>query len=118
MKNKNNKPQTIEENFQEDYPMAPPETHFLADRYVVKLPISDPHFESPWELRLHVAKLLKHHIGDEVELTSMKVKKPHLQCAYLIVGGLTTTDGGFRALRKICWTWARNGLGNNWPSLL
>jgi hypothetical protein len=63
---------------QEDYPMAPPETHFLADRYVVKLPISDPHFESPWELRLHVAKLLKHHIGDEVELTSMKVKKPHL----------------------------------------
>jgi hypothetical protein len=63
---------------QEDYPMAPPETHFLADRYVVKVPISDPHFESPWELRLHVAKLLKRHIGDEVELTSMKVKKPHL----------------------------------------
>src|SRR3954462_6644256 len=78
MKNKNNKPQTIEENFQEDYLMAPPETHFLADRYVVKVPISDPHFESPWELRVHVAKLLKHHLGDEVELTSMKVKKPHL----------------------------------------
>jgi hypothetical protein len=77
-KNKVKPPQTQEEVSQGDYPMVPPETHFLADRYVVKVPISDPHFQNPWELRVHVAKLLKRHLGDEVELTSMKVKKPHL----------------------------------------
>ena len=62
----------------EDYPMLPPEVHFLADRYVVKVPMSDPHFSSPWELRVHVAKLLQRHLGDEVEMTSIKVRKPHL----------------------------------------
>lgn len=66
------------EEAQEDFPLVPPEIHFLADRYVIKLPLSDPHFESPWELRVHVAKILENHLGDEVELTSMKVKKPHL----------------------------------------
>jgi hypothetical protein len=62
----------------EEYPMVPPEVHFLADRYVVKVPLSDPHFSSPWELRVHVARLLQRHLGDEVELTSIKVKKPRL----------------------------------------
>lgn len=65
-----------EEVAQEEYPMVPPEVHFLADRYIVKVPMSDPHFSSPWELRVHVARLLQRHLGDEVELTSMKVKKP------------------------------------------
>ena len=67
-----------EEPVQEEYVMVPPEVHFLADRYIVKLPISDPHFADPWELRVHVAKVLESRLGDEVEMTSMKVRKPHL----------------------------------------
>lgn len=77
-KGKIKQPAPLEEAAQEEYPMVPPEVHFLADRYVVKVPMSDPHFSSPWELRVHVARLLQRHLGDEVELTSMKVKKPHL----------------------------------------
>lgn len=61
-----------------DMPVVPPEVRFLADRYVVELPLSDPHFASPWDLRVHVAKILENRLGDEVELTSMKVRHPHL----------------------------------------
>jgi ubiquitin-protein ligase len=68
----------IQEDIQEDYPMVPPEVHFLSDRYMVKLPLGDPHFSNAWDLRVHVAKVLESHLGDAVELTSMKVKKPHL----------------------------------------
>lgn len=69
---------TQEDIPQEEYVMVPPEVHFLADRYVVKVPVSDPHFSSPWELRVHVAKLLQRHLGDEVEVASMKVRRPHI----------------------------------------
>ena len=62
----------------EDLPFAPPEVRYLAERYVVELPVSDSHFGDPWELRVHVAKILERHLGDEVQLTSMKIKKPHL----------------------------------------
>jgi hypothetical protein len=77
-KSKVKKAEVDQKIVQEDYPMVPPEVHFLADKYVVKVPISDPHLDSPWDLRVHVAKLLQSHLGDEIELTSMKVKKPHL----------------------------------------
>ena len=66
------------ESSQPDLPLIPPEVHFLADRYMVKLPLSDPHFANPWELRVHVAKILERHLGDQIELTSMKVRRPHL----------------------------------------
>ena len=63
---------------QENYPLIPPEVHFLADKYLVKLPLSELQFEDPWDLRLRVAEILEGHLGDHVELTSLKVKKPHL----------------------------------------
>jgi hypothetical protein len=71
------KDEAEELNF-ETLPVVPPEVHFLADRYVVKLPLSDPHLASPWDLRVHVAKILTRQLGDEIEMDSLKVKKPHL----------------------------------------
>jgi hypothetical protein len=62
---------------QQDLPLIPPEVRFLSDRYIVKLPLSDPHFKNPWELRLHVAKILEGHLGDTIELTSLKIRRPH-----------------------------------------
>jgi hypothetical protein len=68
----------VQEETAEDLPFAPPEVRYLSERYIVELPVSDNHFGNPWELRVHVAKILERHLGDEVQLTSMKIKKPHL----------------------------------------
>ena len=62
----------------EEYPMVPPEVHFLSDRYVVKLPVSQMPKGSAWDLRLHIAGVLEQRLGDHVEVKSLKVKKPHL----------------------------------------
>ena len=74
---KNNK-KVNQEILTDDLPIVPPEVHFLADRYIIKLPLSDEHFADPWGLRVHVAKILESRLGDEIELTSLKIKKPHL----------------------------------------
>jgi hypothetical protein len=62
----------------EDLPFAPPETKELAERYVVLIPISDDRIHDRWELRLYAEKQLETRLGDSVQLTSMKVHKPHL----------------------------------------
>jgi len=59
-------------------PFVPPETHYLSEHYIVKLPVSDPRFGDPWQLRLYVAKLVEHRLGDQVQLTSMKIRQPHV----------------------------------------
>ncbi|MGH7156811.1 MAG: hypothetical protein ACREGG_01735 [Candidatus Saccharimonadales bacterium] len=61
-----------------ELPVAPPETRFLSERYIVELPIASTSFDDPWQLRVHVAKVLESHLGDEVQLTSMKIRHPHL----------------------------------------
>ena len=62
----------------EEYPMVPPEVHFLSDKYVVKLPVSQLPSGSAWDLRLHIAGVLEQRLGDHVEVKSLKLKKPHL----------------------------------------
>jgi hypothetical protein len=62
----------------EDLPFAPPELRYLAERYIVRIPITDKHFESRWELRVYAEKVLEEQLGDTVQLTSMRVKKPHI----------------------------------------
>ena len=71
------KPEEVEEKF-EDLPFAPPETHYLAERYVVKVPVSKAPLDNRWELRLFAEKELESRLGDEVQLTSLRVHKPHL----------------------------------------
>jgi len=67
-------PETVEE-----MPFVPPEIHELAEQYIVSLPVSDPYFtKSRWEQRLHIERVLEHRLGDTVQLTSIKVRKPHL----------------------------------------
>lgn len=62
----------------EDLPFAPPETKELAERYTVTIPISDERIHDRWQLRIYAEKSLEHRLGDNVQLTSMKVHKPHL----------------------------------------
>lgn len=65
-----------EDNIPEDLPMAPPDTQYLSERYIVEIPISDERLKNPWQLRLYAEKELEGRLGDEVQLTSLKVKKP------------------------------------------
>ena len=68
----------LEAILKHELPVAPPETRFLSERYIVDLPLATTSFEDPWQLRVHVAKVLERHLGDEVQLTSMKIRHPHL----------------------------------------
>jgi hypothetical protein len=62
----------------EGLPFAPPDTHYLAKRYLVLIPNSDSRVSDRWQLRLYAEKQLEKELGDEVQLTSMKVHRPHL----------------------------------------
>jgi len=78
IKKRLNKATALPEETMEDLPFAPPEVHYLSEHFIVNVPVSDKRLSDPWELRLHVLKVLEERLGDEVQLTSMKVRKPHL----------------------------------------
>jgi hypothetical protein len=65
-----------ENNFSK-MPVVIPDQHYLAEKYLVKIPASDKRLKNKWELRKYAAKLVEQRIGDEIQLTSLKVKKPH-----------------------------------------
>jgi hypothetical protein len=56
----------------------PPEPQYIAEKEVFEIPVSDWHLKKPWELRLYAAELVAKRMGDEAQVTSLKVKKPHL----------------------------------------
>lgn len=75
------KPKIIEEEVPEtleDLPFAPPEIKELSERYIVRVPISQAPWHDRWQLRLYAEKELESRLGDTVQLTSLKVHKPHL----------------------------------------
>ena len=75
------KPKIIKEEIPEtleDLPFAPPEIRELAERYVVRVPVSQAPWHDRWQLRLYAEKELENRLGDSVQLTSMRVHKPHL----------------------------------------
>jgi hypothetical protein len=78
--NKSKTKNKIENQAQEDnsLPVIVPELHYLSAKYVVMIPADDKHLKDRWELRKYVEKLIEKKLGDEVQLTSVKVKKPHL----------------------------------------
>jgi hypothetical protein len=82
MKTKNTKKskKVIEEPQEtlEQLPFVPPETHELAERYTIRVPIEDINLDDRWHLRLYAEKVLEDRLGDTVQLTSMSVRKPHL----------------------------------------
>lgn len=62
----------------EDLPFAPPEIKELSERYIVRVPISQAPWHDRWQLRLYAEKELETRLGDQVQLTSMRVHKPHI----------------------------------------
>jgi hypothetical protein len=55
----------------------PPEPGYIAEREMFEIPMSDPRLKNPWGLRLYVTELVHQRIGDEAQITSIKVKQPH-----------------------------------------
>lgn len=66
----------MKEQKNEKFGLVPPEIDYISSKFRIKLPIDDTHFSDPWKLRIYAAKLLQKEIGDEVQLTTMKVKRP------------------------------------------
>jgi hypothetical protein len=62
----------------EDLPFAPPDLEYLSELYIVEVPLGDEHLADRWKLRLYAEKVLEKRLGDSVQLTSMKVKKPRV----------------------------------------
>lgn len=62
----------------EQLPFVPPETHELSERYIVRVPVSQAPWHDRWQLRLYAEKELEQRLGDQVQLTSLRVHKPHL----------------------------------------
>jgi|SRR6185437_7380140 len=80
-KNITKKPKQIIEEPQEtleELPFVPPEIHELSERYIVTVPLSQAPWHDRWQLRLFAEKELEQRLGDSVQLTSLKVHKPHL----------------------------------------
>lgn len=67
-----------DQSFTNELNVIPPETQYLSESYVLRIPANDQHLHSPWQLRLYALELLEKEIGDEVQLTSLRVKKPRL----------------------------------------
>ena len=74
------KTKTVNDDTWDDnqFNLVPPETHYLSTRYMVRIPVNDKHMRDRWELRKHAASLVERSLGDEVQITSFKVKKPHM----------------------------------------
>lgn len=56
----------------------PPEPQYIAEKEVFYIPLTDERLNKPWELRLYAVELVQQRIGDEAQVTSLKVKKPRL----------------------------------------
>jgi ubiquitin-protein ligase len=78
--NKQNKNKKIDDAVEvpEDLPFAPPEMHYLSTRYIVHIPVTDGHLKDRWDLRVYAVKLVERKLGDEAQVTAMKVRQPHL----------------------------------------
>jgi hypothetical protein len=64
------------EEIEDHMALVAPEVDFISTRYVVKIPYNDEHFKDHWKLRLYAAKLVERKLGDDVQLTSLKIHKP------------------------------------------
>lgn len=62
----------------ESLPLQPPEPDYVSEVYRLTVPANDKHLKDPWELRKYAAKLLEKKIGDEAQVTAVKLKMPGL----------------------------------------
>lgn len=63
------------EKVDEKFDIEPPEIEYIAAKYVISVPVDKVNLKDKWNLRLYASKVLKQKIGDEVQLTSMKVRR-------------------------------------------
>lgn len=73
---KRQKAQSEDDNSNDQLPFQPPEITYISSVHVLKIPVTDEHLGHPWQLRLYAAELLAQEIGDEAQMTELKVKGP------------------------------------------
>lgn len=56
----------------------PPEPQYITEREKFMIDLSDTRLKNPWGLRLYASELVRQKIGDDAQITSVKVKKPGL----------------------------------------
>ncbi len=56
----------------------PPEPQYISEREVFEIPLNDVRLRTPWGLRLYASELVQQKVGYEVQVTSLKIKKPRL----------------------------------------
>ncbi|MBA3757909.1 hypothetical protein H0X09_03560 [Candidatus Saccharibacteria bacterium] len=66
------------EEAEEKLAMQPPETEYVSESYVINLPATNEHLGDPWSLRKYASEVMNREIGDEVQLTSLRIKRPGL----------------------------------------
>lgn len=54
----------------------PPEPQYISEQEVFDVALADTRLRKPWELRLYAAELVRQRLGDEAQVTSLKVKNP------------------------------------------
>jgi len=56
----------------------PPEPGYIAEKQVFLIPMSESRLRTPWGLRLYAEELIKERLGDDAQITSVKLKSPKL----------------------------------------
>jgi hypothetical protein len=62
---------------QNRFPMEPPEARDINESYILRVPVTDKHLSDREQLQTYAKQLLEKQLGDEVDLISLRVKKPN-----------------------------------------
>ena len=65
-------------NLDIDIPMTEGENQFIYESYVVTVPADNSFLDDPKKLTTYAKKTVKRHLGDEAEVSKVKLKKPGL----------------------------------------
>jgi len=56
----------------------PPEPGYIAERQIFLIPMDESRLRTPWGLRLYAEELVRERLGDDAQITSVKLKGPKL----------------------------------------
>ena len=69
---------TKQTDIEEKLAFEPPEPGYIAEKQVFLISMNESRMRTPWGLRLYAEELVRERLGDDAQITSVKVKKPKL----------------------------------------
>ncbi len=63
-------------NLEISIPLEEMDGQFIYESYTVAVPLKDSFLDDPTEVKKYAKKTIKKHLGDEVDVSKVKVKKP------------------------------------------